>query len=81
MIVKPEAKRAGAWVPMYRQSGRGKVYASTQINRRTFSLGKYGSPESLERFHRLVSEYVASGYSRVFGLPTYKMTVGELIDA
>jgi hypothetical protein len=47
-------------IPAYRPhkaSGQARVI----INREHIYLGKFGSPESQEKYHRLVAEWIASG--------------------
>jgi integrase len=46
--------------PKYRHY-RPKNLGVVRINGHDHYLGRYGTPESLERYHRLVAEYLASG--------------------
>jgi hypothetical protein len=47
-------------VPSYRLH-KGSGQALVQVNGRRLYLGRHGSPESLERYHRVVAEWLASG--------------------
>ena len=55
-------------IPGYRlhpSSGQARV----TLNGRDHLLGPYGSPESKEKYGRLIAEYAASGNSKNFGKP------------
>ena len=49
-----------ARIPSYRLH-KGSGQALVQVNGRRLYLGRHGSPESLERYHRVVAEWLASG--------------------
>ena len=53
--------------PKYRLH-KGSGQALVQLDGRRFYLGRHGSPESLERYHRLVAEWLASGRAPELGL-------------
>lgn len=46
-------------IPKYRHF-RPKDLAVVRLNGRDYYLGKYGSVQSVERYHRLIAEYLAS---------------------
>jgi integrase len=60
-------------------SGREYEYALINVNKRVHYLGPYGSDQAIEKYHRLVAEYLASGRSRTWGLPEHVTTLGELV--
>lgn len=64
-------------VPSYRlhkASGQGVV----TLDGKDFYLGEYGSPESEERYRRLLAEYLATG--RAAPEPSRGLTIAELAD-
>src|SRR5687768_3394922 len=56
----------------------GRAY--TTIQGRQFGLGPHGSPESRERFDRLVSEYLARGRTAAVD-PVCRFTVSMMLAA
>ena len=42
---------------LHKPSGQARVI----INREHIYLGRFGTPESLEKYHRLVAEWLAAG--------------------
>ena len=53
--------------------------AYVELSGRRFYLGRWGSPESLEAYHRALAEWLANG--RRISVPESDLTVVELIAA
>lgn len=65
-------------VPTYRrQRGNSRDRAFVRLNGQRFYLGKYGSPESKEKYRRLIAEWKAN--HRQILSPSDDLTVVELI--
>lgn len=68
-------------IPAYKlRQTHGKRYGCVQLNGVRHHLGRHGSPESLEKYHRLIAEWLESGRSKSFGLPNKYWTVERLAD-
>jgi integrase len=77
-------KRRVIWqreeIPKYKvHKNGGRQYGAVTINGRTHYLGRFNTPESLQLYHRLIAEYLASGKSPAFGLPVEAFTVETLV--
>ncbi len=66
-------------LPSYRRHSGGQ--ARVTIAGKDYLLGKYGSKESKQKYHRLIAEFVASGQSPTFGVKPSEITVFELTAA
>lgn len=66
-------------LPGYRKHSSGQ--ARVTLNGRTFYLGKYGSKESKQEYHRLCAEYVAGGGNVVPDAAKADLVVAELFVA
>jgi integrase len=64
--------------PSYRLHSRSNQAVVT-INGRDYYLGPYGSKESKAKYHRLKSEFIASGKSRTYGVKANDITIVELV--
>ncbi len=64
--------------PSYRLHSRSNQAVVT-LNGKDYYLGPYGSKESKAKYHRLKSEFIASGKSRTFGVKANDITIIELV--
>lgn len=78
--IKAKKVSQGKIGPGYRLHG-SSGQAVVTIGGRDYYLGKHGSPESFSKYHRLFSEWLASGRSAAFGMPQDAVTVTSLIAA
>lgn len=65
--------------PSYRRHTKGQ--ARVTLAGRDFLLGPYGSKESKAKYHRLISEYIASGKSKSFKVEPTSLSVSEVLVA
>ena len=65
--------------PSYRRHTKGQ--ARVTLAGRDFLLGPYGSKESKAKYHRLISEYIASGKSKSFKVEPKSLSVSEVLLA
>ena len=65
-------------LPKYRLH-KGRGLAAVTLSGRHFYLGKYGTPESLELYNRLVNEWLANGRRVV--VPSEQITIIEVMAA
>ena len=65
--------------PSYRRHTKGQ--ARVTLAGRDFLLGPYGSKESKAKYHRLISEYIASGKSKSFRVEPKSLSVSEVLLA
>jgi integrase len=78
--IRAKKFRQGKDGPSYRLHSRSNQAVVT-INGRDYYLGAYGSKESKVVYHRLKSEWLASGKSRAFGVKASEITIVEVIAA
>jgi hypothetical protein len=64
-------------VPSYRRHSSGN--ARVTINGKDHLLGKYDSPESREKYKRLIAEYKAGKKSGTFGKPRESLLMEEVL--
>ena len=65
-------------IPKYRkQTGVRSPRAFVQLNGRRYYLGKYGSPESKQHYHRLVAKWMLNNYQPL--VQSVDITIVELI--
>ena len=62
---------------LHTTSGQARV----TINGRTYYLGQYASPESWQKCHSKIAEWLASGCSRTFGVMKPGITILGLVEA
>lgn len=58
-------------------SGQARV----TLNGRDFLLGPYGSPESVQAYHKILAEWEAAGRSPLFRQNKHEVTVAEIAEA
>jgi integrase len=63
--------------PSYRRHSSGQ--ARVTIAGKDYLLGPYGSKESRRKYNKLIAEYIASGQSPSFGVPSSELTISELV--
>lgn len=65
--------------PSLRKHASGQ--ARVTLNGKDYLLGPYGSPESVQAYHKIIAEWEAAGRSPLFRANTNEVTIAEVAEA